>query len=233
VSEGKRRYHAVTFEADKRFRNRWGARINYTWSRTDDNVAGEVNAFSTRNGSTLDSYDLDSGYGRSITDTPHRLNVSGIVELPLGLTFSATGYFQSGFPIAMFQGLNNTGLLGDLQRPNVAEGVAPGHEGSTEENLGSYLNRAAWTQAPAFTFGSSPRTDPRVRTPARHNWDVALQKNLSIGTGSLLLRVEVINLFDHADFSGPVTNFSSPNFGKILNVGGFPRLAQFTVRYQW
>jgi hypothetical protein len=233
MSAGRRRYDALTLEADRRFRSGWGARVNYTWSRTDDSVSGEANAFSNRNASIQNSYDLDSEYSRSITDTPHRLNVSGIVELPLGLTFSATGYFQSGFPIAVFQGLNNTGLLGDLQRPNVAEGVAPGHEGSTEENLGSYLNRAAWTQAPAFTFGSSPRTDPRVRTPARHNWDVALQKSLSVGAGSLLLRVEVINLFDHADFSGPVINFSSPNFGKILSVGGFPRLAQFTVRYQW
>lgn len=43
----------------------------------------------------------------------------------------------------------------------------------------------------------------------------------------------MINVFDHADFLGPVTNFSSPNFGRILGVGGFPRLAQFTVRYQW
>jgi hypothetical protein len=233
VSEGRRRYDAVTLEADRRFRSGWGARVNYTWSRTDDNVAGEANAFSNRATSIQNSYDLDAEYSRSITDIPHRLNVSGIVELPLGLTFSATGYLQSGFPVAVFQGLNNTGLLGDLQRPNVAPGVAPGHEGSTEENLGSYLNRGAWTQAPAFTFGNAARTDPRVRTPARNNWDVALQKNLSVGTGSVLLRVEVINVFDHADFSGPVTNFSSPSFGRILSVGGFPRLAQFTVRYQW
>jgi hypothetical protein len=223
----------MTFEAERKFRSGWGARVNYTFSRTSDNVAGELNAFSSRPPATLNSYDLDEGYGRSITDTPHRLNVSGIVELPLGVTFSVTGYLQSGFPVAVFQSLNNTGLLGDLQRPNVAAGVEPGHEGSTEENLGSYLNRAAWTQAPAFTFGNTPRTDTRVRTPARNNWDIALQKDLSLGTGSLLLRVEVINLFDHADFSGPVTNFSSPNFGKILSVGGFPRLAQFTARYQW
>lgn len=233
MSEGRRRYDAMTFEAERRFRRGWGARVNYTFSRTRDNVAGETNAFSNRPQGFLNSYDLDEGYSRSITDTPHRLNVSGIVELPLGVTFSVTGYLQSGFPVAVSQGLNNTGLLGDLQRPNVATGVEPGHEGSTEENLGSFLNRAAWTQAPAFTFGNAPRTDTRVRTPARNNWDVALQKDLSVGTGSLLLRVEVINVFDHADFLGPVTNFSSPNFGRILGVGGFPRLAQFTVRYQW
>jgi hypothetical protein len=111
--------------------------------------------------------------------------------------------------------------------------VEPGHDGSTEENLGSYLNRAAWSQAPAFSFGNSPRTDPRVRTPSRHNWDVAFQKSQRVGAGSLMVRVEVINSFDHPDFSGPVTNFSSPNFGKVLSVGGFPRLFQFTVRYQW
>jgi hypothetical protein len=72
-----------------------------------------------------------------------------------------------------------------------------------------------------------------VRTPARHNWDIAFQKSQRVGAGDLLARAEVINLFDHADFSGPVPNVSSPNFGKILSVGGFPRLLQFTLRYQW
>jgi len=233
VSAGRRRYDSMILEAERRFRSGWGARVNYTWSRTEDNVAGEGNAFSNRNASIQNSYDLDAEYSRSITDIPHRLNVSGIVELPFGWTISAMGYFQSGFPVAVFQGFNNTGLLGDLQRPNVAPGVEPGHEGSTEENLGSYLNRAAWTQAPAFLFGNAPRTDSRVRTPSRHNFDVALQKSQRVGGGSLMVRVEVINVFDHPDFSGPVTNVSSPNFGKILSVGGFPRLFQFTVRYQW
>ncbi len=250
VSAGKRRYDSLVLRADRRFRSGFGGRINYTWSRTDDNIVGEDNAFSQRRPFALNNYDLDSEYSPSITDTPHRLNLSGIFELPFGRgkrwldeggvldalfgdwTFSAAGYYQSGFPIAVFQ-RNNTGLGGDLQRPNVVPGVDPGHAGSTEENLGSYLNPEAWSSAPAFTFGNAPRTDTRVRTPSRQNWDFSFQKSPRVGAGTLTVRVEIINAFDHPDFGGPVTNFESPNFGKILGVSGFPRLFQFTLRYAW
>jgi hypothetical protein len=251
VSAGKRRYHSAVLKAERRFRRGWGGRVNYVWSRSEDNFIGEGNYFSQGGLRVLDSYDLNSEYSRSITDMPHRLNVSGIVELPFGKgkrwldgdglanallggwSVSAAGFYQSGFPLRVIQRLNNTGLLGDLQRPNIVPGVEPGHSGSTAENLESYLNPEAWTLAPAFTFGNAPRTDARVRSPSRTNWDFAFQKTQPAGVGHLTVRVEVINAFDHPDFDGPVTAFGTPNFGKILNVSGFPRLFQFTVRYDW
>ncbi len=251
-SEGRRRYDAAVLRFEKRFRRGYGGRVNYTWSRTIDNVVGEQNAYSNRPGTAaLNNYDLEPEYGPSITDTPHRLNVSGIVELPFGKgkrwldgrglwntllggwSLSAAGYIQSGFPIAVIQNVNNTGLLGGQQRPNVVPGVEPGHSGSTVENLDSYLNPDAWALAPAFTFGGAPRTDTRIRTPMRHNWDFAFQKSENVGAGRITARVEVINAFDRPDFNGPVTALGNPNFGRILDVSGFPRLFQFTVRYDW
>ncbi len=59
MSEGRRRYDAMTFETERRFRRGWGARVNYTFSRTSDNVGGEANAFSNRPQGFLNSYDLD------------------------------------------------------------------------------------------------------------------------------------------------------------------------------
>jgi hypothetical protein len=248
---GRRRYHSAVLRAERRFRSGWGGRVNYTWSRNDDNIFGEGNGFSRREGAAVNRYDLDSEYSRSISDIPHRLNVSGIVELPFGQgkrwldeggfcnalfggwTFSAAGFYQSGFPVAVTQRLNNTGLLGDLQRPNLVPGVDPGHEGSTIENLEIYLNPEGWSQAPAFTFGDAPRTDTRVRTPMRANWDFAFQKTAPVSRGSLTVRAEVINAFDHPDFAGPVVVFGNPNFGKIQAVNGFPRLFQFTLRFAW
>jgi hypothetical protein len=156
-SEGRRRYHAAVFRFEKRFRGGYGGRVNYTWSRTDDNVIGEGNAYSNRNGSALDNYNLDAEYGPSITDTPHRVNVSGIVELPFGKgkrwldssglwnallggwSVSAAGYLQSGFPIAVSQRFNNTGLLGDVQRPNVVPASIPATRKHRREP-DSYLN---------------------------------------------------------------------------------------------
>ena len=250
-SAGRRRYDAAVFRLERRFRRGFGGRVNYTWSRTRDNVMGELNAFSRRRGLALDNYDLDREFGPSLTDTPHRLNVSGIVELPFGegkrwldrpgvwsavlggWSLSAAGFLQSGFPVAVFQLLNNTGLLGGIQRPNLVPAVTPGHSGSTIENLDRYLDPDAWSPTPAFTFGDAPRTDARVRTPSRFNWDFAFQKSQRVATGKMTLRVEIINAFDRPDFAGPENAFGNPNFGRILGVNGFPRLFQFTVRYDW
>ena len=251
VSAGRRRYHALVARLEKRYRDDWSTRVNYTFSRTDDNIFGEGNFFSGRFASPLDSTDLDREYSRSVTDTPHRLNVSGIYELPFGegkkwldgggvlsellgnWTVSATGFFQSGFPISVFQVAFNTGVFSEIQRPNVVPGVDPGHEGSTVENLDSYLNPAAWSLADAFTFGDAPRTDTRIRTPSRMNWDLVLQKNERIGSVRASFRVELINVFDTPDFRGPIIAFGARNFGTIQQVSGFPRTLQLMLRFDW
>ena len=48
-----------------------------------------------------------------------------------------------------------------------------------------WLNPAAWTAAPVFTFGDQPRADPDARTPGRANWDVAVQKTIGLARARL------------------------------------------------
>jgi hypothetical protein len=150
-----------------------------------------------------------------------------------GWSVSATGYYQSGFPIRVWQLNNNTGLFTGFQVPNVVPGVDPGHEGSTEDNLARYLNPDAWSEAEPFTFGNTPRTDTRVRSPLRKNWDFAFQKSEPVAGVRLTIRAELINAFDHADFRGPEIRVGNRNFGRITTVSGFPRTLQFTVRVDW
>lgn len=253
VSEGERRYHSFVARLEKRFRRGWGARVNYTFSRTDDNVFGEFNFFSGRFPAPLDSTDIDAEYSRSLIDVPHRLNLSGLVELPFGegkrwlddgglwsqilggWTVSATGFYQSGFPIAVTQVPFNSFGPGffAVQRPNVVPGVDPGHTGSTVDNLDTYLNPDAWELAPAFTFGDAPRTDTRVRSPFRKNWDIALQKTSAVGPVRTSFRLEIINLFDTPDFRNVNAAFGTGNFGRITGVSGFARTLQFTFRFDW
>jgi hypothetical protein len=75
--------------------------------------------------------------------------------------------------------------------------------------------------------------EPRVRTRFRQNWDFAFQKTHLVGRGSVTVRLEVINAFDHPDFGGPANVFGRSDFGKITAVSGFPRLLQIMVRYAW
>jgi hypothetical protein len=45
-----------------------------------------------------------------------------------------------------------------------------------------------------------------------------------------MVRAGLINAFDNPNFLGPATNFGRSDFGKITQVGGFPRLLQLMVR---
>ena len=94
---GESQYHAAIFKFEKRMSNGWGGRINYTYSRLEDNQFGEDNFFAGSPGFvgavpsemanvdiTQDDYGVDAEYGIGLLDVPHKLVFSPIAELPFG-----------------------------------------------------------------------------------------------------------------------------------------------------
>jgi trimeric autotransporter adhesin len=259
VSAGRARYHSLILRLERRIANGWGGRINYTFASNKTNVFGEHNQFSSDSNSLsrpLDSYNLDAEYSNSVTEQPHRLNFALTGELPFGKgksrlsepglartllggwAITAIGYFQSGFPVVVIQSNNNTGIFSRVQRPNLTS-TSPATPGGTEGHydpecscINNWFNPAAWTAAPAFTFGNAPRTDTRMRTPFKTQTDVALSKTEPVGGGrTLMFRAELINLFNNTQFNGPNTVFGSSSFGHISSSRGFPRMVQLMVRF--
>ena len=259
VSAGKARYHSLILRLERQLRNGWGGRINYTWSSNKNNIFGERNAFSNNGGGQsrpMNSYDLEAEYSPSATEQPHRVNFALTAELPFGKgksrlsdpglartllggwSVTAVGYFQTGFPVVITQASNNSGVFGRIQRPNLT-GTDPATSGSTESHydakcgcIANWFNPAAWSQAPAFTFGNAPRTDSRMRTPNKTQTDLAFQKVEPVGgSRTLMVRFEMINVLNNSQFSGPNTSFGSSNFGRITGLRGFPRLMQIMVRF--
>jgi hypothetical protein len=259
VSAGHASYNSVFLTLERQIANGWGGRINYTYSSNKSNVFGETNQFSNNSDSraqAMNAYDLEAEYSASTTEAPHHLNFALTGELPFGkgkahLTepglartlfggwaITAMGYFQSGFPVVIVQSNNNAGVYGQIQRPNLT-GTSPGTDGSTNSHydpecscINNWFNTGAWSQAPAFTFGNSPRTDSRMRTPFKTQTDVAFQKVEPVGGGkTLMIRAEIINLFNNAQFNGPNTTFGSSSFGTIASTRGFPRMVQVTLRF--
>ena len=49
-----------------------------------DNQFGEGNNFSANPQGALDNFDLEREFGYSLVDTPHRVNISGTLDLPFG-----------------------------------------------------------------------------------------------------------------------------------------------------
>jgi hypothetical protein len=230
------RYHALILSGEKRLSDGWAVAANYTWSRTTDNQFSESNFFAGGS-SLMNNYDVEREFGLSVLDTPHVFNLTGIVELPFGVTLSGAGRYQTGFPVTIGQSPNNSGLFGTGQRPNVVDGVNPrvGDDASYDRQCGCirWLNPAAWSQAVPFTFGNAPRADGRVRTPARRLFDLAIQKSQRLGARTVSVRAEIINVFNIADLRGPSVAFGDPSFGQIREVGGFPRMLQLSARLAW
>lgn len=255
TSVAKARYHSLVLKGERRMSDGWAVRANYTFSNLKDSQFGESNFFALGSG-ILNNYDIDAEYGLSRLDAPHRINITGTLELPFGegrrwlnrsgitnavvggWTVTLVGSVQSGFPTSVSQ-TSNSGLLGGGQRPNVVPGVDPS---LTNDPAGSYdptcscirwLNPRAWSVAPAFTFGNSSRADDRLRTPIRKSWDLAIQKAQRIAGKTVSLRAELINVFNIPDFRGPNVTFGTANFGQIREVGGFPRMLQILARVAW
>ena len=237
-SLARSRYDAVIVSADRRM-DRWSLHANYTFSRQRDNQTGESNFFSE--GSAIRNYyDIESEYGLSVLDTPHRLNVSGTIDLPFGFGASVAATLQSGFPIAVGQAAQNSGLLGaGSQRPNVVPGVSPILTSNPADAFDAacvcirWLNPAAWSEAPAFTLGNAPRADGRARTPGRRLVDVAVDRAFRLARGAVTVRAEIINALNARDFRGPNGQWGSATFGRIQSDSGFPRTLQLRARYAW
>jgi hypothetical protein len=252
---GKNQYHAAIFKLEKRMSNGWGGRINYTWSRLEDNQFGETNSYSATNGDAQNAYDLDAEYSIGLLDVPHKIVISPIFELPFGegkrwatsgvgaailgdWTISSIIAFESGFPISISNSSNNlsNGFF-LMQRPN-ATGVDPLTSGGREDRLnysgadpGVWLNSAAFENPGLFQLGTNPRTRGDVRTPHRNNWDFVASKDLRLGgTTRAQIRLEVLNITNTVKTLGPTTTLGSAAFGRITGQRGFMRLTQLMFR---
>ena len=166
---------------------------------------------------------------------------NGFIDLLAGgWTAAAIVTVQSGFPIGVQQS-DNTGTFGGAQRPNVVDGVDRATAGDWTDRLASanhaaatWLNPAAFTTAPANTFGNAPRTITDVRTPMQQNVDLSVSKNIRLGgTRFAQIRVEVVNLLNRVTTSGIATTAGNASFGQISSQSGFMRLTQFSFRYSF
>ena len=219
---------------------------------------GLLNNYTFLEGSSY--FDPDAEYHRSLLDSPHKLSATPIVNLPFGegrrflnggrwtnLVFgnwmvSAVIQMQSGFPIGVSQNTNtNSYMLGAGQRPNLVQGQDFLVGGSITDRLTEnpqddrYLNANAFTQAPAGTFGNSPRTLPDTYSPWRNSTDVAINKEFRMGSGRrATLRLEIINLFDNPWYAAMQSvAFGNANFGRVTSQGNYSRTMQLTARFSF
>ena len=244
ASAGKSFYNSLRLELEKRFSARWGARLNYTFTKHMDNIYESNTLMESETDTAYNTPDecafqkcpvLEQDYSPSILHVPHNVNLNLMYQLPGkhrllgGWTASLSSTARSGFPLVITQNANPLSAYGfSHQRPAKTE-VSGG--GDPADNVSQYVTAGSVAPTQGLQLSSAPRTTTTARTPRLVNWDVALEKSTSIFEGAnLTLRFEFINILNGVNWRGPSTVFGTSEFGRIDGNRGFPRTFQFMTR---
>ncbi len=252
TDNNKAKYDSLVLKAQKSFAHGITFFSGFTWSRNWDESSGGVgNTLNSGAKAPQNPYNMASEYAFSNIDSPFRWSTSISYELPVGKgkallgnggimsnivggwVINTVSIFQTGFPLQISQSTNfNSGFGYGSQRPN-ATGVSPVTSGSLEARLNDYINPAAFSTAPQFTFGDLGRTID-MRGPGQVNWDASIFKNFSIKEKlKAQFRTEALNATNTPLFYGPSTSFGSSTFGKITTQANFSRQLQLALRFSF
>jgi hypothetical protein len=197
---------------------------------------------------------IDPALSKAISafDVKHNFVVSYTYEIPIERVFRAenrwtkgwalTGitHFSSGFPVTLVNNGDNS-LLGaepnginnfGVDEPDVSPG--PLNLNSNPRNGNSYFNTALFSQNVLGTPGTAKRR--YFYGPGMDNYDMALLKNVKLNESkSLQFRLEAFNVFNHAQFFGPLSvdgNIGDvgSTFGQVVSAAP-PRLVQVGFKF--
>ncbi len=160
------------------------------------------------------SYDLPVGRGKALLGrSPWYVN-----ELVGGWQINDEWIVQNGEPLSVIQtnlntSFGTTGAGGSYQRPNlVGDAHAACGSGRPQGRLGvtsyataqtPYLNAAAFSPAPAYTYGNAPRDLP-CQAPGSNQSDISINKNFKITERvNAQFRAEALNAFNTPLFGPP------------------------------
>jgi hypothetical protein len=239
-------YHSFTLRAEKRFSDGLNMLVSLTAGKLIDDASQTV-TFLGEAGTKQDFYNRAAERSISAQDVSRRLVLSGNYELPFGRGKSMLGSapkvvdfilggwqlngiatFQTGVPLKISNGGNNTNLGSPGQRPN-NNGKSAKLDNPTMER---YFDTSVFSQAPVFTFGNTSRTSPDLRLPAQNNLDASIFKRFrATERATFELRAEAFNATNHPTLGTPgqdVTNVGS--FGVITTKSG-SRVMQLALKF--
>ncbi|MBO0862866.1 MAG: TonB-dependent receptor, partial [Chloracidobacterium sp.] len=231
-SGGNSSYNALWVTANKRFAQGLQFNTSYTFSKSID-----FNSLTNQGITVQNSYNLLGDRGLSDFDARHRFVINLLYELPFkgsrlvqGWQFSTITQLQSGNPINLI--FNNPTFSGTATlRPDLIGPIAI---------LG---DPARWFDTTAFAAPTTPTTHfgslGRNTVPGPDFQDVdfsALKKTNITESLRTEFRVEVFDLFNHANFGQPGSVFGTSTFGVITNTrfatgdSGSSRQLQFALK---
>ncbi len=240
---GLSNYHAMVLRMERRFSGGFNFLGTYTWAKfLNDTDEGGSNLGDT--GVYSNFYDRKSDYGPSANDIRHRVTLSSVYELPFGSGrkylqtsplrhlvgnwgISLLSLFQSGAPFTVTCQTNTTNAFstGGLRADLVGDPLLSGDQRS----IARWFNTSAFAQPAALKFGTGGRGI--LRSDGIVNFDMSLLKNVPFGDSkNFQLRVELFNLFNHANFGLPGRAYGGAGFGVVSSTSMAARTIQVGMR---
>jgi hypothetical protein len=249
ASIGASKYDGLNIALQKRYSNGLHFQTSYTWSKSEDNVdaRNELAAFPTS--AFANYYNQKANWGLSGNDIRHRFVFSSVYELPFGAgrafqpsakwlntvvggwSLGTIAELRSGTPLEAVELTNNTNSFSLQNRPNV---VGNPNQLTKPQSIAEWFNTAAFAVPAPYTFGNAGRTFGEG--PGAISVDASLLKDFSVRERfAAQLRVEALNVLNHANFGNPDTRQGSPTFGKITSLvsGNQDRIIQLGLHLQF
>jgi hypothetical protein len=233
------RYDALQVQLRGRFAQRLQFQAAYTFGKATDDVS---DVFDTAGASALpqDFTNLAAERGPANFDVRHRISYNLIYALPAfnnwnqafrsifgGLEIASTGQFQTGQPFTVNSIFDVNGDGNFTDRLNSLNGLVI--TGDRRQPLRLTTSNTTSLLAPDFTDGSIGRNTFR----AGNVWttDVAVAKTISFSERfKMILRTEIFNIFNRANFGIPVRFLEAPAFGQATDTVTPGRRVQFALK---
>ena len=207
----------------------------YTWSKSIDNSSNwndeGMNPFNFRISRSLSAFDMTHNLVASYTyELPfQRIAPGGLGKTLLGgWQLSGISRFTTGLPVTLTaSGDRSLTGTGGIDRPNYTGApITVLDPRATSTHL--YFDRSPFSQEVLGVPGNANRRF--FHGPGLHNWDVSLVKETKFKERiSTELRVEFFNVFNHAQYTNPVGNFTSGTFGRVTGARD-PRIGQLALK---
>jgi hypothetical protein len=173
----------------------------------------------------VNQYDLAGEWGRSSQDVRHRVTVGGEFKLPWGIRLNPFINASSGRPFNITTGRDTNGDTLFNERPAFADSQTLAGD-LRETSFGSFdVNPKAGQRIVPRNFG---------RGPASFSADLRVSKDFHFGPDrsaqskkrgyDLTLGLQAKNIFNHPNAGVPISNMSSPLFGKTISAYGSRRI---------
>jgi hypothetical protein len=235
------RYDSLQLQLRGRFRRALQFQAAYTFSKATDDVS---DTFDLAGAPALpqNSFTFAGEYARANYDVPHRFTYNFVYDLPnfrnrsralrafLGnLQLAGTGQLQNGQPFTV-NSIFDVNLDGNLtDRLNTTQGLVS--TGDRRQPL--RLNADPTMLLARFTEdGRIGRNTFRAGNVVE--LDLSATKHFSLSEQRrLLLRVDVFNFINRANFGVPVRFLESPAFGQATSTITPPRRVQLALKYSF